>query len=51
MRSDVKLFILSMGQERNDKPQIAPGKQKILKNEKSAVRLLQISPHGSGHMA
>jgi hypothetical protein len=51
MRSDVKLFILSMGQERNDKLQIAPDKPKILENEKSAVLLLHISPHDSGHMA
>jgi hypothetical protein len=51
MRSDVKLFVLSMGQERNDKPQIVQDKQAISENEKSAVPLLQISPQGSGHMS
>jgi hypothetical protein len=51
MRPDVKLFVLSMGQERNDKPLIAPDKQKISETERSAVHLLLISPRVSGHMA
>ncbi|MHC1687572.1 MAG: hypothetical protein AB9879_07675 [Methanothrix sp.] len=50
MRSDVKLFILSMGQERDDKPQIAPDKQYISENEKSAAHLLQISQKVSGRL-
>jgi hypothetical protein len=51
MRSDVKLFVLSMGQERNDKPQDVPDGWTGSESEEFAAQLLQKSLQGMDHAA